>query len=64
MDRRRARSIGRVEDLDAIQRRDLPRVTFEELEALIGDLDSQRKRRIIPVVKGRSVEEISVRSRE
>ena len=43
-----------------LERNALPRVTFKELEGLIGNLDNERKKRIIQIQKGRSVESVVV----
>jgi len=47
-------------DVETLARDSAPRVTFESLEKLVGDLDSQRKRRIIDVMKGGTVEHVMV----
>lgn len=55
-------------ELGAVLRRDgeigaqnkIPRVTFKELEKLMGDLDQARQRRIIQIQKGQTVEEVTI----
>ena len=53
-------ALRREGNLDTLPREKLPRVTFEEMEKLIGDLDQQRKHRIVQVMKGKTVEEVPV----
>lgn len=47
-------------DIDTVPRAQLPRVTFRELEKLIGTLDQKRKQRIVRIMKGKEVEEVIV----
>ena len=55
-------------ELGAVLRRDgeigpqnkLPRVTFKELEKIMGDLDQARQRRIIQIQKGQAIEEVTI----
>lgn len=48
------------DDMATLSRQELPRVTFTELEGLIGDLDTRRKDRIIEIQKGGEVEHVRV----
>ncbi|MDA0322178.1 MAG: Flp pilus assembly protein CpaB [Verrucomicrobia bacterium] len=48
------------EDIETVARETLPRITFKEMEDLIGDLDDLRKKRIIEVQKGRTTEAVAV----
>jgi Flp pilus assembly protein CpaB len=48
------------EDVATVPRSDLPRVTFQQLETLVGDLDALRTRRTVQVLKGGRIEEVSV----
>ncbi|MEI6808247.1 MAG: Flp pilus assembly protein CpaB [bacterium] len=52
--------LRRREDGQSFARPDLPRVTFETLEALVGDLESQRKKRTIEILKGGAIEHVTV----
>ncbi|MCE9614448.1 MAG: Flp pilus assembly protein CpaB [Lentisphaerae bacterium] len=54
--------LRREGDVAAESRDKLPRVTFKEIESLIGDLDAERKQRIVQIQKGQSVEAVSVDS--
>ena len=46
--------------VDIKRREDLPRVTFESIEKIIGDLDGKRNFRAVEVQKGSSVETLPV----
>ena len=49
------------DDIQIIDRNALPRITFQELEKLVGDLDAQREDRIVQILKaGGKIEEVSV----
>ncbi|MEI6971472.1 MAG: Flp pilus assembly protein CpaB [bacterium] len=52
--------LRRREDGQSLARAELPRVTFETLEALVGDLESQRKKRTIEIMKGSTIEHVTV----
>ena len=49
------------DDVETMKSEDLTRLTFQEVEKLVGNLDAQREHRIIEVRKGGKIEEISVR---
>jgi Flp pilus assembly protein CpaB len=53
-------ALRREGNLDTLPRDKLPRVTFDEMEKLMGDLDQQRKHRIVQIMKGKTVEEVQV----
>jgi|GEM_PF-1055130 len=52
--------LRRNDDIETSSREELPKVTFEAIEKLIGDLDSKRKLRIVQVQKGAKTENVSV----
>jgi Flp pilus assembly protein CpaB len=52
--------LRREGDIGAQPREKLPRITFKEIEGVIGNLDSERKRRIVQIQKGQTVEEVTV----
>lgn len=52
--------LRRREDGQSFARTDLPRVTFDTLEALVGDLESQRKKRTIEIMKGGAIEHVTI----
>lgn len=52
--------LRRREDGQSFARSDLPRVTFETLEALVGDLESRRKKRTIEIMKGGAIEHVTI----
>jgi Flp pilus assembly protein CpaB len=52
--------LRREGNLGTVSRVKLPRVTSEELEKLTGDLDQERKGRIVQIMKGKTVEEVPV----
>jgi pilus assembly protein CpaB len=54
--------LRREGDVSAAARDKLPRVTFKEIEALIGNLDGERKQRIVQIEKGQTVEQTTVES--
>ena len=47
-------------DLETLERSELPRVTFAQVEVLIGDLDDQRQKRTVQLFKGTKRQEITV----
>jgi Flp pilus assembly protein CpaB len=52
--------LRREGQIDTVPRDELPRVTFAELEKLIGSLDAERKGRIIEIMRGQDVQEVTV----
>jgi Flp pilus assembly protein CpaB len=55
--------LRREGNIDTLPREKLPRVTFATLEELIGDLDQQRKHRIIQILKGKDTQEVTVENK-
>ena len=55
-----ALALRREGEIEILAREDLPRVTFEELERITGDLDQRRKNRIVQIMKGRTIEEVTI----
>lgn len=47
-------------DLETLERTKLPRVTFAQVEELIGDLDDQRQKRTVQLFKGAKRQEVTV----
>lgn len=56
--------LRRREDGESLARSDLPRVTFETLEALVGDLETRRKKRTIEIMKGNTIEHVTVEDKQ
>ncbi len=52
--------LRKQEDLQTLKREELPRITFQEIEKLVGDLDTLRTRRTVQVLKGGRIEEVSI----
>ena len=52
--------LRKQDDINTMKREDLPRITFQELEKLIGDLDAMRASRTIEIMKGGRVEQVRV----
>lgn len=55
-----ALALRREGEIQILAREDLPRVTFQELERITGDLDQRRKNRIVQIMKGRTIEEVTI----
>jgi pilus assembly protein CpaB len=55
--------LRREGNIETLPREKLPRVTFSTLEDLIGDLDQQRKHRIIQILKGKDTQEVTVENK-
>lgn len=55
-----ALALRREGEIEILARENLPRVTFEELERITGDLDKRRKNRIVQIMKGREIEEVKI----
>ena len=52
--------LRREGDISSQPREKLPRITFKEIETVIGNLDIERKKRIVQIQKGQTVEEVTV----
>ena len=50
--------LRRQEDIHSMERGNLPRITFDAVVDLIGDLDSRRRQRLIEVQRGSSAAEV------
>jgi Flp pilus assembly protein CpaB len=51
-------------DISVIARKDLERVTMQDLERITGELDEERTRRIIRIMKGRNIEKVTVETND
>ena len=52
--------LRRQDDMQTLKREELPRITFQEIEKLVGDLDTLRTRRTVEILKGGRTEEVSI----
>lgn len=52
--------LRREGQVESVPREKLPRVSFGDLERVVGSLDDERKSRIIQVIKGQDVERVTV----
>jgi len=50
--------LRRQEDIHSMERAQLPRITFDAVVDLIGDLDSRRRKRLIEVQRGSGAAEV------
>jgi len=48
------------DEVEIIEREGVSKVTYQEMERLIGDLDNKRKKRVVQIMRGRSLEEVDV----
>lgn len=55
--------LRREGDIRSEAREKLPRISFKELETVIGSLDVDRKKRIVQIQKGQTVEEVTVETK-
>ena len=47
-------------EVEILERTELGKVTYKEMERVIGDLDNKRKKRVVQIMRGRSLEEVNV----
>lgn len=52
--------LRRQDDMQTVKREELPRITFQEIEKLVGDLDILRSRRTVEVLKSGVSEEVNI----
>lgn len=52
--------LRREGDIRTEAREKLPRISFKDLETVVGNLDVERKKRIVQIQKGQTVEEVTV----
>lgn len=52
--------LRREGDIRSEPREKLPRISFKDMETIMGNLDADRKKRIVQIQKGQTVEEVTV----
>ena len=53
-----------ADEVEILERTELGKVTYREMEKMIGDLDNKRKKRVVQIMRGRSIEEVDVEGAE